>query len=109
MWLQLFLGPMNVGEGQHVNELSTIIADEIGRTGPITFAQFMASALYHPTLGYSNGGGEAREPLGWTGDYFTSGDVHPLWGWCLARQLHQMWELLGRPKRFDVVEPGAGR
>src|SRR6185437_12833087 len=39
----------------------------------------------------------------------TSGDVHPLWGWALARQLHQMWELLARPMPFDVLEPGAGR
>ena len=35
--------------------------------------------------------------------------MHPLWGWAIARQLHQMWELLGHPARFDVVEPGAGR
>lgn len=75
----------------------------------MTFARFMALALYHPILGYYSGGGEGREPLGWEGDYFTSGDVHPLWGWSLARQLHQMWELLGRPARFDVAEPGAGR
>lgn len=92
-----------------MTDLTAIIADDITRYGPMTFARFMALALYHPTLGYYNGGGQGREPIGWSGDYFTSGDVHPLWGWALARQLHQMWELLGRPTRFDVVEPGAGR
>lgn len=90
-------------------ELSRILADEIQRDGPVTFARFMAAALYHPTLGYYAGGGAGREPVGWEGDYFTSGDLHPLWGESIARQLHQMWELLGRPARFDVVEPGAGR
>src|SRR5262249_31116639 len=55
------------------------------------------------------GGGQGREPIGWEGDYFTSGDLHPLWGEGIARQLHQVWELLDRPRRFDVVEPGAGR
>jgi SAM-dependent MidA family methyltransferase len=69
----------------------------------------MELALYHPTLGYYVGGGVGREPVGWAGDFFTSGDVSPLWGWAIARQLHQMWELMGRPDRFDVVEPGAGR
>src|SRR5262249_43126493 len=68
-----------------------------------------ALALYEPTLGYYAGGGQGREPIGWEGDYFTSGDLHPLWGWCIARQMHQVWELLDRPTRFDVLEPGAGR
>ena len=92
-----------------MNELEAIIAEEIARDGPITFARFMTLALYHPTLGYYAGGGVGREPLGWEGDYFTSGDVHPLFGWCVGKQLAQMWELLGRPPRFDVIELGAGR
>lgn len=92
-----------------MDDLARIIADEIARAGPLTFARFMELALYHPTLGYYAGGGTGREPLGWSGDYFTSGDVHPLWGWALARQLQQMWELLGRPAPFEVVEAGAGR
>ncbi len=89
--------------------MEDLIREEITREGPMTFARFMALALYHPTLGYYSGGGAGREPLGWGGDYFTSGDLHPLWGWSLARQIHQIWELLGRPPRFDVAEPGAGR
>lgn len=92
-----------------MRELSQLLAEDIMSNGPITFARFMAVALYHPTLGYYAGGGAGREPVGWEGDYFTSGDLHPLWGESIARQLHQMWELLGRPARFDVVEPGAGR
>jgi SAM-dependent MidA family methyltransferase len=92
-----------------VRELSRILADEIRQNGPITFARFMAVALYHPTYGYYVGGGEGREPVGWEGDYFTSGDLHPLWGESIARQLHQMWDLLGRPERFDVIESGSGR
>jgi SAM-dependent MidA family methyltransferase len=91
------------------NALEAEIRAEIARGGPLPFARFMALALYHPTLGYYCGGSAGREPVGWSGDYFTSGDVHPLWGWCIARQLHQMWDLLGRPDPFSVVEPGAGR
>ena len=92
-----------------MNELGEIIREEIGARGPMTFARYMELALYHPALGYYAGGAEGREPLGWSGDYFTSGDVSPLWGWAMARRLRQMWETLGRPDPFTVVEPGGGR
>lgn len=91
-----------------MNPLAAAIAEEIRAAGPITFARFMALALYDPRHGYYTGGSE-RDPIGWRGDFFTSGDVHPLWGWSLARLFYQMWLLLGRPERFDVLEPGAGR
>ncbi len=90
-------------------QLEESIRDEIRRMGPITFARFMELALYHPEGGYYSGGGVGREPVGWAGDFFTSGDVSPLWGWAIARQLRQMWRMLGEPARFDVIEPGAGR
>ena len=89
--------------------LEAVIREEITRDGPITFARFMELALYHPQLGYYVGGGVGREPVGWGGDFFTSGDVSPLWGWAIARQLHQFWRTLGEPARFTVIEPGAGR
>ncbi|HEY7983405.1 MAG TPA: SAM-dependent methyltransferase [Ktedonobacterales bacterium] len=89
--------------------LEALIRDEIARAGPMTFARFMDLALYHPSLGYYAGGGSGREPIGWDGDYVTSGDVHPLWGWCIARQLREMWDLLDRPPIFQVIEVGGGR
>jgi SAM-dependent MidA family methyltransferase len=92
-----------------VSQLEAIIRDEIERTGPITFARYMELALYHPQLGYYVGGESGRELVGWAGDFFTSGDVSPLWGWAIARWLHQCWQALGSPARFDVIEPGAGR
>ncbi|HLY30515.1 MAG TPA: SAM-dependent methyltransferase, partial [Ktedonobacterales bacterium] len=89
--------------------LGDVIRQEIGDAGPITFARFMELALYHPTLGYYSGGPDGREPVGWTGDYFTSVDLSPLWGHALARWLQRVWVALGKPLRFEVVEPGAGR
>ena len=47
-------------------------------------------------------------PSGATGDYFTSPTDHPLFGALLAAQLRQMWDVLGRPASFTVLEPGAG-
>jgi SAM-dependent MidA family methyltransferase len=35
-------------------------------------------------------------------------DVHPIFGRLLARQFFEMWELLGSPSRFHLVEAAAG-
>ncbi len=73
--------------------------------GRITFAEFMALALYGPGGYYT--GGEANR-IGMAGDFFTSPHAHPAFGALIALQLEQMWRLLGCPERFDVIEVGAG-
>ena len=72
----------------------------------MTFERYMALCLYHPQFGYYTCG---RERTGVAGDYFTSSDLHPVFARLLARQAAEMWDLLGRPSRFDWVEMGAGR
>ena len=76
------------------------IRRRIARHGPITFAEYMARALYGP------GGYYTRNAAG--GDYYTSPQVHPAFGALLAVQLFRCWELLDRPDPFFVIEPGAG-
>ena len=49
----------------------------------------------------------ARQRVGAKGDFFTSSSVHRLFGALIARQLHQMWQLLDS-SLFTVVEQGAG-
>ena len=80
------------------------IRRRIRERGPITFAEFMEVALYHPQGGYYTG----PERVGVAGDFYTSPSVHPAFGALLAVQLCQMWQLLGRPSPFTVLEPGAG-
>ena len=82
---------------QHIREL-------IHQQGRISFARFMETALFSPRGGYYT----SAEHLEDRGDFFTSPAAHPLFGALLAIQLEQMWELLDRPPRFTVVEPGAG-
>ena len=76
------------------------IRRRIARRGPITFAEYMARALYGPG-GYYTG----REA---GADYYTSPRVHPAFGALLAVQLFHIWTLLDRPRPFWIVEPGAG-
>ena len=83
--------------------LAEILADQIRSRGRITFAEYMEACLYHPQHGYySTHAGESRR------DYITSVDVTPVFGRLLAVQFQQMWELMGRPRSFTLIEGGAG-
>lgn len=86
-------------------ELEELIRRRIAVAGGgIPFAEFMALCLYHPEYGYYMA---PRSRIGREGDFFTSSSVHSLFGRLIARQLRQMWELLGQGP-FTVAEQGAG-
>ena len=84
--------------------LLQFIRGEIERDGPIPFARFMELALYHPEHGYYASG---RATIGRRGDFFTNVSVGPLFGKLLAAQFVEIWEKLGRPDDFTIVEQGA--
>lgn len=87
-------------------ELVKIILARIKARGKIPFAEFMELCLYHSRHGYYR---SSRERIGPEGDYYTSPHIHPVFGALLARQLHQMWEILGHPPLFHPSwkwEPG---
>ncbi len=52
---------------------------------------------------------EPQEQFGKAGDFYTSSDVHAVFGRLLARQFEEMWRVLGSPPRIDLVELGPGR
>ena len=84
--------------------LIAYIREYIRRHGPVPFTWFMEQALYHSEYGYY---ASARLRIGRRGDYYTNVSVGPLYGQLLASQLIEMWQLLGRPTRFTIVEEGA--
>lgn len=94
--------PDAVGEDA---ELVAAIGDEIRRDGPITFARFMARALYEPGHGYYR---RAEPGPGRAGDFLTAPEAHPIFGAAVGRLVAQAWEALGRPAPFTVTEAGAG-
>ena len=85
--------------------LKEAILARIRSQGTLTFRDFMEAALYHPQHGYYR---SRREKMGREGDYLTSPEVSPIFGVLLGRQLREMWQAMGEPRRFDVVEAGAG-
>lgn len=86
-----------------VTPLQKLILERIRRGGPITFADYMQACLYDPDYGYYSQGAERHRA-----DYYTSVEMSPIFGRLIARQLREMWAMLGQPRRFDVVECGAG-
>jgi len=83
----------------------SLIEDEIRTRGPIPFSRYMALCLYGQG-GYYSG---ARQQFGRAGDFYTSSDVHAVFGRLLSRQFEQMWRTLNRPARLDLLEVGPGR
>ncbi|HEV2074412.1 MAG TPA: SAM-dependent methyltransferase, partial [Thermomicrobiales bacterium] len=85
--------------------LIEIIREEIRRHGPMTFARFMKTALYHDEHGYYRT--PHRKP-GRGGDFITSPELHPYFGFTIARQIAECWDRLGQPQQLIVREHGAG-
>ncbi len=89
-------------------KLWDVISDRINNTPQkcITFADYMDLALYHPQLGYY---GNNAVNMGSDGDFFTSPHLGNDFGELLAEQFVEMWQILGKPKPFTLVEMGAGQ
>ena len=89
-------------------ELVRVIHDRINNSSQqrITFADYMESVLYHPQYGYyaSN-----AERISESGDFLTSPHLADDFGEMLTIQLYQIWQILGEPDLFRIVEMGAGR
>ena len=71
--------------------------------GNLRFDKFMSHALYGPHGFYANHGRAGRR-----GDFLTSPEVGPLFGHVISRYLDGVWESLGHPETFDLLEVGAG-
>jgi SAM-dependent MidA family methyltransferase len=86
--------------------LRQVIEQEIRERGPIPFSRYMELCLYHPELGYYS---RHAEQFGKAGDFYTSSDVHAVFGRLLSRQFEEIWRALGSPERIEILELGPGR
>ncbi len=82
------------------------IEREIRDRGSIPFSRYMELCLYDPAAGYYS---SHAEQFGKAGDFYTSSDVHAVFGRLLARQFEEMWQALDRPSQIEIVELGPGR
>jgi SAM-dependent MidA family methyltransferase len=87
-----------------VNPLAARLRERIAASGPISFASFMESALYDAEHGFYARG--AR--LGPGGAFTTAPVSAPFLARALGADLRALWERLGRPQPFTLVEAGPG-
>lgn len=85
------------------NELTRRLIESIQARGPMRFDTFMEAALFDPANGYY-AAGKAR--IGRGGDFYTSVSVGAFFGRLLAKQFAEIWDRLGRPADFAIVEQG---
>lgn len=107
----------NPSEIPHGNPLARFIEEKIQKTGPISFDEYMSAWLYGVVdssgahiPGYYTGDHVKIDngQTGELGDFLTPPELSPLYGFAIAKQIKQMWEIMGRPEDFKVVEMGAG-
>lgn len=89
-----------------MNELRRKIEREIEELGPIPFSRYMELCLYDREFGYYS---RNSAQFGKAGDFYTSSDVHAVFGRLLARQFEEMWRVLGSPAQVVIRELGPGR
>jgi len=85
--------------------LRNILLERINAGGALTFADFMGACLYEPGLGYYTSPGRK---VGAAGDFYTSSNVHRVFGRLIGKEIARMWQVMGQPADFQVVEAGAG-
>lgn len=85
--------------------LETHIVDLINQGGPIPLDAFMDIALGHPEYGYYR----TRDPLGQRGDFVTAPEISQMFGELIGLWCIDMWQKLGSPPSFNLIEFGPGR
>ena len=70
----------------------------------LTLDKFIKEALYNKKFGYYMN----RDPFGKKGDYITAPNISILFSEMIAIWIISFWENLKCPKKFNLIELGAG-
>ena len=73
--------------------------------GRINFSNFMSTCMTNEDFGYYS-----SKNLSWDkkGDYQTSPEIHPVFGYLWAKQINECWYKMNKPKEIQIIEIGAG-
>ncbi len=85
--------------------INQLIRKRIEDKGPMSFRDFMETALYHPEYGYYTCLDSGVAP-----DFYTSPEISPAFGYAVAEQIKQMMEFRGLIENdtFTIIEMGGG-
>ena len=84
--------------------MKSFIHAKIVNNDSLSFADYMAMALYEQNRGYYARG---ELQVGREGDFYTSVSVGPVFGQLLAHYFLEQWHMLGEPSNWRITECGA--
>jgi NADH dehydrogenase [ubiquinone] 1 alpha subcomplex assembly factor 7 len=85
--------------------LARLLQERIAREGPISVREYMQACLYHPEHGYYR----TRGAIGSRGDFITAPEISQVFGELIGLWSAVVWQGMGSPQTFDLVEAGPGR
>lgn len=88
------------------NKTALVIEEEIKKNGGrIPYSKFMELSLFSPEGYYASG----NVKIGYEGDFITSPEASEIYGATLGKTAMRVWEAMGKPEIFRIVEMGAGK
>ena len=93
------------GDGGAPEGSSGVIEALVRRHGPVTIADYMMLALWHPQAGYYARGAS----IGAGGDFITAPEYASVFGDLLAAWIIDTWQRAGAADELSLVELGPGR
>jgi NADH dehydrogenase [ubiquinone] 1 alpha subcomplex assembly factor 7 len=92
-------------EARRETPLALALKARIVRHGPIPVADYMAACLGDETHGYYR----TRQAIGTHGDFVTAPEISQVFGELIGLWTAVVWQQMGAPSRFQLVEVGPGR
>ncbi len=92
-------------EARRDTPLALKLKERIRREGPITIAQYMDACLNDPEFGYYR----TQTAIGAKGDFVTAPEISQVFGELIGLWAAVVWQQMGSPERFNLVELGPGR
>ena len=85
--------------------LHRLIARHIAANGPMSVSHYMGLCLGHPEYGYY----QRKDPFGTAGDFTTAPEISQMFGELIGAWVAEIWEGIGQPDPFVLLEMGPGR
>ena len=92
-------------QARRATPLAAKLAERIRRDGPITVHDYMTACLTDPDHGYYR----TRDAIGRGGDFVTAPEISQVYGELIGLWAAVVWQQIGRPAPFALVELGPGR
>jgi SAM-dependent MidA family methyltransferase len=83
--------------------LAEKLAERIGRTGPISVAEYVQACLHDPEHGYY------RARAGIARDFITAPEISQMFGELIGLWCSVVWQQMGSPSQLRLIELGPGR